>query len=307
MKPSSRLSALPGPHSPTFLFLFLAKNTQRLEMEKYPCSPGSGGSSFAFSSCLSPGSFSCGLSAPAALVQPHFPELCPGEVPPPHFWACLACPGPLCGGGSFFSRSSVHSPVMAADPRHLQVFNELDQAGSLLAKETLADGLPVHDGKGDVRKCPYYSGEQDKGRSHVSCTPPPNPGLGVSVPPLMPCLLVLPCRCPGGQQLPLPNSPGCAEQAQPPVPSGGQRGPGCQPLGLVLHVKDLPQHAGAPPDQWPTPTSTHNRTTTSGDFFLMLGLRKQAPNKSQMLKPACQHLVCGPDAELGAGPPRCSP
>uniref|UniRef100_A0A8D0U9F4 Heme oxygenase 1 n=1 Tax=Sus scrofa TaxID=9823 RepID=A0A8D0U9F4_PIG len=150
---------------------------------------------------------------------------------------------------------------------NMQVFNELDQAGSLLAKETLADGLPVHDGKGDVRKCPYYSGEQDKGRSHVSCTPPPNPGLGVSVPPLMPCLLVLPCRCPGGQQLPLPNSPGCAEQAQPPVPSGGQRGPGCQPLGLVLHVKDLPQHAGAPPDQWPTPTSTHNRTTTSGDFF----------------------------------------
>lgn len=34
---------------------------------------------------------------------------------------------------------------MAVDPLYLQVFNELDQAGSLLAKETLEDGLPAHD------------------------------------------------------------------------------------------------------------------------------------------------------------------
>lgn len=54
---------------------------------------------------------------------------------------------------------------------NMQVFNELDQAGSLLAKETLADGLPVHDGKGDVRKCPYYSGEQDKGALEGSSCP----------------------------------------------------------------------------------------------------------------------------------------
>ena len=57
---------------------------------------------------------------------------------------------------------------MAVDPLHLQIFSELDQAGSLLAKETLEDGLPVHDGKGDVQKCPYYAAKQDKGRSRVS-------------------------------------------------------------------------------------------------------------------------------------------
>lgn len=46
---------------------------------------------------------------------------------------------------------------------NMQVFNELDQAGSLLAKETLEDGLPMHNGKGDMRKCPYYAAGQDKG------------------------------------------------------------------------------------------------------------------------------------------------
>lgn len=56
-------------------------------------------------------------------------------------------------------------------PLLLQVFNELDQAGSLLAKEILEDGLPVHNGKGDVRKCPYYTANQDKGRSCISPAP----------------------------------------------------------------------------------------------------------------------------------------
>ncbi|XP_007937779.1 heme oxygenase 2 [Orycteropus afer afer] len=46
---------------------------------------------------------------------------------------------------------------------NMQIFNELDQAGSTLAKETVEDGLPVHDGKGDIRKCPYYTAQQDKG------------------------------------------------------------------------------------------------------------------------------------------------
>lgn len=59
------------------------------------------------------------------------------------------------------------------DPLLLQIFNELDQAGSLLAKEILADGLPVHNGKGDVRKCPYYAANQDKGRSYMSRAPLP--------------------------------------------------------------------------------------------------------------------------------------
>lgn len=62
---------------------------------------------------------------------------------------------------------------MAVDPLPLQIFDELDQAGSLLAKETLEDGLPVHDGKGDVRKCPYYTAK-DKGRSCLC--PAPSPG-----------------------------------------------------------------------------------------------------------------------------------
>ena len=57
------------------------------------------------------------------------------------------------------------------DPPLLQVFSELDQAGSLLAKDTLEDGLPVHNGKGDVRKCPYYAAEQDRGRSCPPQTP----------------------------------------------------------------------------------------------------------------------------------------
>uniref|UniRef100_A0A8C5YYU7 heme oxygenase (biliverdin-producing) n=1 Tax=Marmota marmota marmota TaxID=9994 RepID=A0A8C5YYU7_MARMA len=46
---------------------------------------------------------------------------------------------------------------------NMQIFNELDQAGSALARETLEDGLPGHDGKGDVRKCPFYAAQQDKG------------------------------------------------------------------------------------------------------------------------------------------------
>lgn len=89
-----------------------------------------------------------------------------------------------------------HRLVMAVDPLHLQVFNELDQAGSLLAKETLEDGLPahdglpghgrlptqdglpVHDGKGDLRKCPYYAAQLDKGRPRVFCAP----GTGVLAP-----------------------------------------------------------------------------------------------------------------------------
>lgn len=48
-----------------------------------------------------------------------------------------------------------------------QIFSELDQAGSMLARETLEDGLPIHDGKGDVRKCPFYAAQPDKGRLWV--------------------------------------------------------------------------------------------------------------------------------------------
>lgn len=126
----------------------------------------------------------------------------------------------------------------------LQIFSELDQAGSLLAKETLEDGLLMHNGKGDVRKCPYYIAKQDKGRSYLFQGP--LPGQVYWCPSLMPCpLLVLPCRCPGGQQLPLPNSHVCAEQAQSSHHSSHLCGPGCWSLGLVLCVKDPSQHVGA--------------------------------------------------------------
>ncbi|XP_053220272.1 heme oxygenase 2 [Podarcis raffonei] len=40
---------------------------------------------------------------------------------------------------------------------NMQVFEELDKIGALLAEETQEGGLPVHDGKGDLRKCPYYA------------------------------------------------------------------------------------------------------------------------------------------------------
>lgn len=54
---------------------------------------------------------------------------------------------------------------------NMQIFDELDQAGFLLAKETLEDGLPMHDGKGDVRKCPYYAAKQDGGALEGSSCP----------------------------------------------------------------------------------------------------------------------------------------
>lgn len=53
---------------------------------------------------------------------------------------------------------------------NMQIFNELDQAGSLLPTEPAEDGIPVHDGKGDVRKCPYYLGA-DKGAVQGSNCP----------------------------------------------------------------------------------------------------------------------------------------
>jgi len=40
---------------------------------------------------------------------------------------------------------------------HLQVFDELDKIGRSLAEEAQDGGVPVHDGKGDIRKCPYYA------------------------------------------------------------------------------------------------------------------------------------------------------
>uniref|UniRef100_A0A8D0B9F0 heme oxygenase (biliverdin-producing) n=1 Tax=Salvator merianae TaxID=96440 RepID=A0A8D0B9F0_SALMN len=40
---------------------------------------------------------------------------------------------------------------------NMQVFEELDKIGALLTEDAQDGGLPVHDGKGDLRKCPYYA------------------------------------------------------------------------------------------------------------------------------------------------------
>ncbi|KAJ6655941.1 hypothetical protein lerEdw1_004526 [Lerista edwardsae] len=40
---------------------------------------------------------------------------------------------------------------------NMQVFDELDKIGNLLTEEAQEGGLPVHDGKGDFHKCPYYA------------------------------------------------------------------------------------------------------------------------------------------------------
>ncbi|XP_036595635.1 heme oxygenase 2 isoform X1 [Trichosurus vulpecula] len=54
---------------------------------------------------------------------------------------------------------------------NMQIFNELDKAGSLLATESQDGELLVHDGKGDVRKCPYYAAQQGKGAHEGSACP----------------------------------------------------------------------------------------------------------------------------------------
>ncbi|XP_062444241.1 heme oxygenase 2 isoform X1 [Rhea pennata] len=40
---------------------------------------------------------------------------------------------------------------------NMQVFDELDKIGMSLMEEAQDGGVPVHDGKGDLRKCPYYA------------------------------------------------------------------------------------------------------------------------------------------------------
>lgn len=128
--------------------------------------------------------WSAAIGCWTAQVRPYFPELVPGRsarsVSPSAAAALLVCtpeqtvpaeqtlPAPAPSAQKrFFSESRVKQSSDGVAPLLLQVFNELDQAGSLLAKEIMEDGLPVHNGKGDVRKCPYYTANQDKGRSCI--------------------------------------------------------------------------------------------------------------------------------------------
>ncbi|XP_071975768.1 heme oxygenase 2 isoform X2 [Engystomops pustulosus] len=49
---------------------------------------------------------------------------------------------------------------------NMQVFEELDKIGATIPDEAQDGGLPVHDGKGDIRKCPYYAA---KGAAASGC------------------------------------------------------------------------------------------------------------------------------------------
>ncbi|NWH34599.1 HMOX2 oxygenase, partial [Chloropsis hardwickii] len=67
----------------------------------------------------------------------------------------------------------------------LQVFDELDKIGRSLAEEAQDGGVPVHDGKGDIRKCPYYA---DKlGTASPGC--PFHAALGLARQPLVQLVL----------------------------------------------------------------------------------------------------------------------
>lgn len=60
------------------------------------------------------------------------------------------------------AESCLALPASRAHCDHLQVFDELDKIGRSLAEEAQDGGFPVHDGKGDIRKCPYYADKLGK-------------------------------------------------------------------------------------------------------------------------------------------------
>uniref|UniRef100_A0A803JFF7 heme oxygenase (biliverdin-producing) n=2 Tax=Xenopus tropicalis TaxID=8364 RepID=A0A803JFF7_XENTR len=57
------------------------------------------------------------------------------------------------------TKESVVQEANHAFQFNMQVFEELDKIGTALP-EAQDGGLPVHDGKGDIRKCPYYAAQQ---------------------------------------------------------------------------------------------------------------------------------------------------
>ncbi|XP_026652282.2 heme oxygenase 2 isoform X2 [Zonotrichia albicollis] len=68
---------------------------------------------------------------------------------------------------------------------NMQVFDELDKVGRSLGEEAQDGGVPVHDGKGDIRKCPYYA---DKlGTAGPSC--PFHAAVGLARQPLVQLVL----------------------------------------------------------------------------------------------------------------------
>ncbi|XP_075422425.1 heme oxygenase 2 isoform X1 [Ascaphus truei] len=63
------------------------------------------------------------------------------------------------------TKESVVEEANRAFRFNMQVFDELEEVGATSLPEETQDvgggGLPVHDGKGDIRKCPYYATPQD--------------------------------------------------------------------------------------------------------------------------------------------------
>ncbi|XP_066432865.1 heme oxygenase 2 isoform X2 [Eleutherodactylus coqui] len=55
------------------------------------------------------------------------------------------------------TKKSIVEEANKAFKFNMQVFEELDKIGATLPDETQDGGLPVHDGKGDLRKCPYFA------------------------------------------------------------------------------------------------------------------------------------------------------
>ncbi|XP_019363086.1 PREDICTED: heme oxygenase 2 [Gavialis gangeticus] len=61
------------------------------------------------------------------------------------------------------TKEKIVEEANAAFKFNMQVFDELDKIGALLTEEAQDGGLPVHDGKGNLHKCPYYATKLGKG------------------------------------------------------------------------------------------------------------------------------------------------
>lgn len=55
------------------------------------------------------------------------------------------------------AKKSIVEEANKAFQFNMQVFEELDKIGANIPDEPQEGGLPVHDGKGDLRKCPYFA------------------------------------------------------------------------------------------------------------------------------------------------------
>ncbi|XP_072106279.1 heme oxygenase 2-like [Mobula birostris] len=64
------------------------------------------------------------------------------------------------------SRQRIVEEANQAFRFNMEVFEELDKIGKTLKGTGQEGGIPLHDGKGDVRKCPFYSA---KGNDEMGC------------------------------------------------------------------------------------------------------------------------------------------